>query len=1208
MLIRELFSSDVTRNIPPVVYFHETSPEKLAAEVSEYIVTGGWPKEHPNHRRVPRGIHEEYVRLLTAIAAELDKPGGPDLPNAWISGFYGSGKSSFAKLLGLALDGVGLPDGTSLSEAWLRRDTSPLAPDLRKAWSLLRQKIEPIAVVFDVGGSARDDEHVHATALRKLQERLGYSRTAPLVADFELRLERDGEWHRFEKVAQEALGKPWSSVKDTQFAEDHFSLALSKLHPTLYPDPMSWIEARAGTHRRDESAAEAAAAIRDMLAFRRPGATLFFVIDEVLQYVVSDRDRTDRLRAFASELGATLRGKVWLLALGQQKIDEDAKDPVLAWAKDRFPPQLRVHLDAANIRDVIHRRLLHKKPEHEASLRALFERHRADLKLFAYGCDAITAEEFVEAYPMLPGQVDLILQLTTTLRARSSRAQGDDQTIRGLLQLLGELFRDRRLADDEVGRLVTLDEVYEVQQTALDSDVQASMARLLAQCADDASGLLVRAAKVVALLELIQETVATDAKLVAECLYDRIDRGNILPQVTEALEELRRRNLLGFSEKQGYKLQSSAAEEWARERRDLPVSRETISDRVKACLAHSMAEPERPKLMARPFPWAATYSDGRRSDDVPVLDPRDNAAFRVDFRYLAAEERTESAWVRKSAESALSERLVWVVGDSEGIDAKARELERSAVMARRYQLRRESLLPAQKVLLQQEEIRSEELESDLRKAVNAALMAGRLYFRGRSMNPQDHGTSFATALLSVGTRLLPEVFPQFAATQVSPAELMQLLNKDLIGPSTKFLPDDLGILELDSGQYVPACSGVIPERVRARIETDGGQSGAMLLSHFGRPPYGHPANVVKACVAGLLRAGKVRVQPEAGQEITSHRDAGVQDLFDRDRDFSKAMIFPAGEDDIGPPARARLCALFEKSILHGKRVERQDHAIADVVAQQFPELAGRLRRVQTCLDRLPGSPRGPAKLEALGEILDQCGRSCRQTTPTVRLLKRHFDGLNDGLELLQIYDAELTDEAVRDVRAAHDVLTMEAAQLAELGIEATNVEAATIRIRHHLSADRPWVALPDMATDLAEIRQAYAAERTRLMRWQAQAADQARAGVRGRAGFATLTADQSHHVLRPFASAVTATTPEAVAPSLLQLRDGFQLSLQRADEEANAILDAVLSEGDKPIVARVELGLRNRELSTEADVEALVSEIRQRLLEHVRNGQRVRLS
>src|SRR6185437_881124 len=114
-----------------------------------------------------------------------------------------------------------------------------------------------------------------------------------------------------------------------------------------------------------------------------------------------------------------------------------------------------------NIRDVIHRRLLHKRPDAEEPLRALFEANRPDLKLFAYGCESVTPDEFVEVYPMLPGQIDLILQITSALRTRSTRAQGDDQAIRGLLQLLGELFRDQKLAEQPVGSLVTLDKIYE---------------------------------------------------------------------------------------------------------------------------------------------------------------------------------------------------------------------------------------------------------------------------------------------------------------------------------------------------------------------------------------------------------------------------------------------------------------------------------------------------------------------------------------------------------------------------------------------------------------------------------------------------------------------------------------------------------------------------------------------------------------------------
>jgi hypothetical protein len=1204
MLIRDLFASDVTRDIPPVVYFHEQAPDKLAAEVSEYIVTGGWPEDHPSHRRVPQGIHEQYVRLLTGIATELGKPGGPELPNAWISGFYGSGKSSFAKLLGLSLDGVALPDGGSLAEAWLQRDISPNSAELRAAWSGLRQRIDPLAVVFDIGSIARDGEHIHAAAVRQVQRRLGYC-TEPLVADFELRLERDGDWPRFEEKAQEVLDRPWASVKENSLAEEDFSLVMSELYPDRYIDPMAWFTSRGGTHARSESPEEAVTAIRDMLKFRRPDATLFLVIDEVSQYVLSYRDRVDRLRAFATAIGATLRGRAWLVALGQQKLDDEADDSFLVWAKDRFPPGLRVHLAPTNIKDVVHKRLLQKRPDAEEQLRVLFESNRPDLKLYAYGCESVTPEEFIEVYPMLPGQIDLVLQITTALRTRSARAQGDDQAIRGLLQLLGELFRGQRLADQPVGELVTLDQIYEVQHTALDADVQASMARVLSQCTADTDQLLVRAAKAVALLELIQETHATDARLVAQCLYDRVDRGNQVAAVTEALEELRRRNLLGYSEKHGYKLQSSAGEEWERERRDIPAPREALSEIVQDGLKYLLATPDRPQLQGRTFPWAGRFSDGRRADDVSILDPRDDAAVRVDFRYLVIEERTESTWIARSGEAALHDRLVWLSGDSEAVGECARELHRSRAMVKKYKSRRDSLNPARRLLLQQEENRAEDLDKRTRDTIAAAWMAGRMYFRGRGISPPDHGATFAVSLHQAATRVLPELFPHFIATQVQPSELLQLVEAELSGPSPKFLMGDLGIIELDAGRYVPSCGGVVVRRVQEYIESESGSSGTALLARFGGPPYGYTANVVKACVAGLLRATKVRLQPEGGDEITAIRDAGVRDLFERDRDFRRATIFPAGQDDIGFQSRARICRFFEDRL--GSRIDREDDQIANAVVLHFPALAQQLRDVQSRLSQLPGSPAEPAVFGRLGEALEKCLRNPRQTRPTVQAVKSHLDALQDGVFTLQLYGAELTDDAIRAVKDAHRVLTYEAAQLTEAGIEPSNVTVAATRVSTQLTAERPWHEIGELDPDLAEIRTCYSAERQRLLQWQERQAEAARGRVRARNGFSTLTADQAHSVLRSFTEAVTDTTAEAVAPPLTALADTFTLALQRAETQANELFDDMLGGGDRPLIVSLDLQLRNREVVTEADVKALVEEIRARLLEQVKAGAKVRL-
>ena len=1203
MPIRDLFVSDVTRDIPPVVYFHEQDPQRLADEVGEYIITGGWDEGHPNHRRVPSGIHEQYVRLLTTIASELDKPGGPELPNVWISGFYGSGKSSFAKLIGLALDGVALPDGRSVAQALLDRDTSPRGKELRDAWAALRQKIDPIAVVFDVGGCARDDEHIHSVAVRQVQARLGYSTKSSHVAFGELEIERDGRWSELLRLAQDSFGRPWADLKDEPQVQARFSNLMARLYPEVYRNDRDWHMRHGGTAVNVLSPEEAIGAVRDMLGFRQPTATMFLVVDEVSQYVLASGDRVERLRAFASALGSGLKGRVWFFALGQQKLEEDADASFLVKTKDRFPPRLRVHLAATNIRDVVHKRLLQKRPEREAELRALFEAHRPGLKYSAFGCDTVTPDEFAEVYPLLPGHIDLLLQITSAMRTRSSRAQGDDQAIRGLLQLLRELFREQELAEMPVGALVTLDQIYEVQHTALDSDVQASMARLLNQCADDSSGMLTRAAKAVALLELIQDTMPTDARLVAQCLYDRVDRGNNASAVTTALEELRRRNLLGYSEKHGYKVQSSAGEEWERERRDKPVARELLSEIVQDSLKYMVAAPERPRLQGRPFPWVGLFSDGRGSDDAVLVDSRDDAVVRVDLRFVAKDERNETGWVKRSDETALRDRLIWVCGEADQAEHLGRELAKSRAMVRKFEPRQSSLNATRKLLLQQEKNRVEELEVQVRAAVASSFMAGRLYFRGRGVAPSEQGASFGTALSSMASRILPDLFPHFLGTSISPSELLQLVEGELSGPSPKFLAGELGLLDLDAGRYVPTCGGVVPRRVQEHIEAEGGLSGTSLLAWFGGPPYGYTANVVKACVAGLLRAGKLRIQPDGGTEITAVRDAGVKDLFDKERSFRRASYFPAQDDDIGFKARAKICRFFEEQL--GHRMDREDHAIADAVSTLFPAQARRLRDVFGRIDQLPGRPKPPQALVDLQDVIEASVAKSRHTRPTVQLVKRKLDALRDGIQLLSVYDAELSPAAIQAVGRAATLRHHQLAQLLACTECPGEVAQAGERVSAHLRTERPWRDIAALDSALEGIIAAYTAERGHLLQWQEAQADQARSRIKARDGFATLSADNSHRVLRPITVAQTDTTVEAVAPALAELRDPFLVRLQRAEADANDILDGLLS--DKEIIVTVNLGLRGREVSTAAEVEALVNEVRERLLEKVSGGARVRL-
>lgn len=1208
MLVKEVFAADVTRDIAPVIYFHEQEPIKVLAEVSEYIITGGYPETDPRHRRIQSGIHEQFVRLLTSLAAELRKPQGTELPAVWISGFYGSGKSSFAKLLGLALDGVTLPDRRTVAEALLARDDSPKAKEFREAWEEVRCQIDPIAVVFDIGAVARDDEHIHSAVKRQVQARLGYCPNS-YVANFELKLELDGKWDEFLAQAQKTLSQPWSELKDSQLADEDFSLVMHEMYPDRYIEPMTWYDSHiASQDQSGSSVAETTKAIAAMLRHRAPGKTLFLVVDEVSQYIYQNDNRMLKLQSFVADLGQKLKSTVWLFATGQQKLEDSDDESNIGKLKDRFPPKLRVHLDPANIRDVVHKRLLKKSATKEPQLRSLFAQHRSDLKLYGYSCDSITEEDFLEVYPMLPGYVDLLMQITSNLRVRSTRTKGDDYAIRGLLQLLGELFRTQNLGEQELGALVTLDSIFEVQQSALDADMQNTLSRVFSHPEVASDDMAIKVTKVVSLLELIQEQQPTTTKFISQCLYERLGRGNNESTVQEALDKLRDLGFISYSEKTGYKIQSSAGQEWQRERDDYGVTNDEISGIVSEKLKDLLGTVEPPSYKSKKFRWIAFYSDNRQRKDERLQRTTDLDVITIDFRYVTkAEDRDTTVWVQSSDSPNFRNRLIWVVSAPADVPSLARELARSRHICNRYSSRQQSLAGDKKRVWQDELTRCEGLEKQAKDAINKAFMDGELYFRGRQIDKREHGTSFATVLHRVGESILPDLYNQYIDIAITPTELAQLLEPTLSGPSSKFMQQGLGILELDAGKYVPTCNGQVPSRILQYITDSNGVGTLTLLSDFGGPPYGYSADVIKACLVGLLRAGKIRIRPEAGAEITSVRDPGTKDIFQKDRDFKRSDILPESGQGINARDRNKICKFFKDHLQVD--LDRENDAIADEVFRQFPGRAKVLQELEKQYSQLPGRPELPDSLLKLRDALEYCTRS-RQVEDTVRAVKKNLDALSDGIDLMDRISSELTEETVQAVRKAGEIQAYQVVQLKEIG-RVAEVSEAVNALEEQLNLERPWRDISSIETHLQAICEHYKAVRLELINRQEQEAQEIQERIKRRKGFDRVSEDKGIYIVRPLQKARYDTTEEALYPRLMELRDTALLKLQKAEQEANDTLDNVLSQDEQVQVQVVQLALieslRNREVSTEQEVEALVNELRDRLLAQLKENTRIRI-
>ena len=852
----------------------------------------------------------------------------------------------------------------------------------------------------------------------------------------------------------------------------------------------------------------------------------------------------------------------------------------------------------------MHKRLLRKKPELAGALRELFQQHRSSLKLYGYGCESITEEDFIEVYPMLPGHIDLLMQITSVLRSsRTSRTQGDDHAIRGLLQLLGELFREQKLADKPLGELVTLDSIFEVQHTALDADVQSTLSRIFQHpdVREDPEAL--RAAKAVALLEQVQENMPTTPELVASCLYPRLGEGNRVPVITAALEKLRGLNLLTYSEKTGFKVQSSAGQEWERERSDIPATIDAISEIVQGTLKTLVGSmQERPKFKARSFPWALLFTDGRQAHDVKLMDAREDSTVAVDFRYLK-EGREAATWVQKSAQDQLWNRIVWVVGEG-AIESNAREVIRSRKMIERYKPKYASLPRAKQSLFSAEEPRLEELEKSVQKAVASAFLEGALYFRGQQFRPRDLGAVFGSAILAVANRILPELYPHTTELMaVTDAEILQLLDAELSGPSTKFLEGGLGILSIDDQKYLATCKGEHPKRVAMEIQKTGGVSGQSLIATFIGPPNGYPADLVRACCAGLLRGKQLRVRPEVGDPITSYRDAGVKELFTKDRTFRKAEFYPPEEDPITPRDRIAIGQFFDKSL--GVKLDREDEAFADAAFKYFPHQRDVLRNLERLFGNLPGRPALPERLEKLGKALEDCCRD-RPIQKIVMELKRNLDPLRDGLEQLQILNTEMTEQAIDAVRRASAVQEHQLAQLEEAGSLA-GLETDAEAIREHLKSETPWRGIHLIEEACDRVRERYGEERSGVLSQQSAEVEKALARIRVIAGFELLSADQAHRVLKPIQDAAIDTTPEAIAPSLFVLRETFAGRLGNAEEQARDRLDEERNKHQEKKVVKVEANLRGREVQTREQLQAIFRELEERIGPLLDQGARVRI-
>ncbi|HEY7415365.1 MAG TPA: hypothetical protein VH593_09245, partial [Ktedonobacteraceae bacterium] len=362
MRIKDLLKRDLSERIEEVIKLNQADEETVYTELTEYVATDR--------------IRDHYRTLLRAMAEAPAEP--HEGIGVWISGFFGSGKSSFAKNLGYVLQNrtVQGHHAAALFKQQLQDE------EITRLVDFITLKIPTRVVMFDVSVSTvvrSGTERMAEIMYRELLQALDYAQDYT-IAELEFELEKEGKLEAFTQRCQEQYGLPWTTVRKGAQRTNRASTILHLMDPTTYPSADSWEQA-ATRHEPDITIGGIVTRAFELMALRQPGKALAFIIDEVGQYVAQSANKIEDLRAVVEQFGKESKNRVkqrqavapvWIAITSQEKLDEvvdaiGSKRIELAKLQDRF--RYRIDLAPADIREVATRRVLAKRDEAVPQLR-----------------------------------------------------------------------------------------------------------------------------------------------------------------------------------------------------------------------------------------------------------------------------------------------------------------------------------------------------------------------------------------------------------------------------------------------------------------------------------------------------------------------------------------------------------------------------------------------------------------------------------------------------------------------------------------------------------------------------------------------------------------------------------------------------------------------------------------------------------------------
>jgi hypothetical protein len=798
-----------------------TTPEEwnvLEWELSSFVCTGEYAK----------GLE----RILSSYLANLD---GDTQPAVWVSGFYGSGKSHFVRVLEhLWLDEM-LPSGsTARGLAHLPREVEDALVELTNAgkregglWSA--------AGKLSAGAAGSFRLAFLGVLLNAADLPTDY---AP--ARLALRLIRDKQWDTF---AAELTGRGLDVRSEllSMYVSKAVGEALLAARPDFAPDEQ---QARMLLREQypnvsDVSEEHMLEMVGDILATRSttegklPCALV--VLDELQQFINNDGEIAlavqEVVEACCSKFGANLL----FVGTGQAALQANT---VLSKFQDRFT--VGIHLTDTDIEEVVRQVILQKKEDRRGEIQQMLDSvsgeidsQLANTKIASTSSDA---EALVPDYPILPSR----------RRFWEAILKAIDQGGGGLLrsQLRSTHEAARRVAEEPLGHVIGADFIFEDQEASMiqtgvllrevDQDI-----RRLDDDTPDGKLLSRLCATIFLVSRLPRETgvdlgIVADADTLAHLVVEDLRAGcgdlrRRVPEMLNALVEDGRLQLVDGE----YRLQTRVGQEWDAEfrRRESAISGEAArmsgdrSEAFKTALQRTLGT----------LSLTQGHSKVPRKVVLHFGESRPTTEGQIPIWVQDGWSTPENAVKADAAAAGLNDPVVYLFLPKRNADEIDRALATIAAATEVLQSRSAGTDEAREAK-RGVEARKGSAEDRLTTLVQGVLQDAIVYQGGGNAIA---AASLKEAVMRAAEASVTRLYPRFE--DADSASWSTALKRALEGSTTAL--EAVGF----SGEprAHPVCGAIL-------AHLGSGKKGNEVVKHFGAPEYGWPKDAVNAALVVLL--------------------------------------------------------------------------------------------------------------------------------------------------------------------------------------------------------------------------------------------------------------------------------------------------------------------------------------------------------------------